>query len=224
MSQPSTSPPPLLSRPPSGDFWKAIANAVSEAPKVAPEDAEKKLWFEAGQMVAGRYRLRNQLAKGGMGTIWEAEDTCLGRRVAIKLLNPRFAEDDSFRERFALETRTTAALRSTNIVQVFDAGLWDDVPFIVMELLQGENLHERLSRGGPLSLAETLTIARGIGSALRDAHDFGIVHRDLKPTNVLLASIGSVQVVKLVDFGWPSSPRRRQSSPRLGSSSAPPPT
>jgi Tol biopolymer transport system component len=142
------------------------------------------------------YRLLEKIGEGGMGVVWEAEDTTLNRRVAIKILPEEFAADVEHLNRFTREARLLAALSHPNIAAVY--GLHEaDEHFIAMELVDGETLDERLSRG-PLPLDETLEIARQIAEALEAAHDRGIVHRDLKPANIKIRPDGTL---KVLDFG-----------------------
>jgi serine/threonine protein kinase len=141
----------------------------------------------------GRYRLLHQLGQGGMGIVFAAEDESLGRRVAVKTI----AEpDESARKRFRREARAAAAVNHPNVCQVYEIGEDSGQLYIAMELLEGEPLAERLSRG-PMPTDEAVALARGMLAALDALHARGIVHRDLKPSNVFLTPHG----VKLLDFG-----------------------
>jgi serine/threonine protein kinase len=131
-----------------------------------------------------------------MGQVFEAEDTRLGRRVAIKVLPPEAADDRERRHRLEREARSISALNHPNICTLHDIGRDGDVTYLVLEFLEGETLALRLRRG-PVPLAELLEIAGQIASALDFAHRHGIVHRDLKPGNVMLTRRGA----KLLDFG-----------------------
>jgi serine/threonine-protein kinase len=157
------------------------AGSFGERPIAAPERL-------------GPYRIEALLGAGGMGEVYLAEDTRLGRRVAIKVLH--LAGDRARKDRLAREARALAALSHRHICQVFDVGEHDGIDYLVMEHLEGETLAERLARGR-LSLAEALQIGIEIASALDRAHRAGIVHRDLKPGNVMLTKDGA----KLLDFG-----------------------
>ena len=145
------------------------------------------------------YRVLEKLGEGGMGVVYVAEDTVLGRRVAIKTLNSRrTGEDISFRARFLREARAVSALSHPHIATIYDYGETEDgEPYIVMELIKGETL-------GDLMLTERLTIARSIdiikqvAEGLGEAHRHGIIHRDIKPTNVAINQRGHV---KVLDFG-----------------------
>ncbi len=157
--------------------------------------------LERGNIVAGRYRLERALAQGGMGCVWVARHLQLDTEVAIKFMTPQFAASADARARFEREARTSAALRLANAVQIHDYGVEDGAPFLVMELLTGEDLQARLKREPRLSLAVTVGILAQVCRALRRAHEVGVVHRDLKPGNVFLAREGGEEVVKLLDFG-----------------------
>jgi tRNA A-37 threonylcarbamoyl transferase component Bud32 len=145
----------------------------------------------------GRYRLVRRIAAGGMGEVWEADDTVLGRRVALKVLVEELAADDRATRRFVREARATARLAHPNVARVYDFGRDGGAPFLVMELLEGETLAGRLA-AGPLPPAEAVRVAAAVADALDAAHQRGIVHRDVKPSNVMLTPGGDV---KVMDFG-----------------------
>ena len=145
----------------------------------------------------GRYRLVRRIATGGMGEVWQADDTVLGRRVALKLLVEELAADDRATRRFVREARATARLAHPNVARVFDFGRDGGAPFLVMELLEGETLAARLA-SGPFGPAEAARVAAAVADALEAAHQLGIVHRDVKPSNVMLTRDGEV---KVLDFG-----------------------
>ena len=143
------------------------------------------------------YRLIEKIGEGGMGVVWRAEDTTLGREAAIKVLPETFATDAERLERFQREAKLLASLNHPNIAGIFGAHEHDGVRFLAMELVAGEDLSERIARG-PLPIDDALSIARQIAEALEAAHDNGIVHRDLKPANVKLTEDLRV---KVLDFG-----------------------
>ena len=145
----------------------------------------------------GRYRLVRRIATGGMGEVWQADDTVLGRRVALKVLVEELAADDRATRRFVREARATARLAHPNVARVFDFGRGGGAPFLVMELLEGDTLAARLA-SGPLGPAEAARVAAAVADALEAAHRRGIVHRDVKPSNVMLTRDGEV---KVLDFG-----------------------
>ncbi len=163
-----------------------------------------------GTLLEGRYRVDKLLARGGMSSVYRGLDTRLDRQVAIKIMDPRFADDRSFVERFEREARSAARLHHPHVVAVHDQGF--DTPggeeseraFLVMELVDGGTLRELLSERGPLDLALALSIAEPVLSALSAAHAAGLVHRDVKPENVLIGRGGTALsggVVKVGDFG-----------------------
>lgn len=149
-------------------------------------------------LVGSRYRLERPLANGGMGDVWVAEDELLGRRVATKLLRSELAEDEGFRQRFRAEAQAAARLTHPGVVAVYDYGEDDGVPFLAMELVNGEPLSSLLQRRGRLSTAESMSIVTQAASALDAAHREGLVHRDVKPANLLLRPDGRL---KVTDFG-----------------------
>lgn len=152
--------------------------------------------------IGGRYLLEKQIGHGGMGVVWAALDTVLQRRVALKLLNTARAAGSQARTRFEQEARTIAKINDPRVVQVYDYGLDGDSPFIVMELLEGEDLEERLTRVGKLPVFILLPLITDIAKALEAAHSENIVHRDLKPANLFLVrSAGGPETLKVLDFG-----------------------
>ncbi|HEY3578643.1 MAG TPA: Stk1 family PASTA domain-containing Ser/Thr kinase [Gaiellaceae bacterium] len=146
----------------------------------------------------GRYRIQRKLGAGGMADVYLAEDQELGRRVAIKILNGRHANDAQFIERFRREAKNAAALNHPNIVSIYDRGNAEDTYYIAMEFLDGRTLKELIVSRGAAPINVAIEYARQILSALRFAHRHGIVHRDIKPHNVLVDSEGRV---KVTDFG-----------------------
>ncbi len=160
------------------------------------------------RVIAGRYRLEKRLGRGGMGVVWRAADQLLGRQVAVK----EIAQDDSLseeearqqRDRTLREARAVAQLRHPHIIVVHDVVEQDERPYIVMELVDGGSLAERISARGPVDAAEAARIGIALLGALRTAHAAGVLHRDIKPANVLLQTAtdedGPERVV-LTDFG-----------------------
>ena len=147
--------------------------------------------------VVGQYRLREQVGGGGMGVIYKADDTRLGRTVALKLLPPELARDRTAKARFLHEARAASALDHPNLCTLYDAGEIDSQLYLAMPLYEGETLRDRLAHG-PLSVEEAVDIARQVAQGLAKAHRQGIVHRDVKPANLMLTTDG---VVKILDFG-----------------------
>jgi len=156
-----------------------------------------------GVTLSGRYRLQRLIATGGMGQVWEAVDSRLGRRVAVKVLKAEFSSDPEFIERFRAEARTTAMLNHPGIASVYDYGETEmdaegRTAYLVMELVNGEPLNSVLKRTGRLSLRHSLDMLEQTGRALHVAHTAGLVHRDVKPGNILITPTGQV---KITDFG-----------------------
>src|SRR3984885_12360758 len=149
-----------------------------------------------GQVLAGRFRIVNFVAAGGMGEVYKAEDLLLDRMVALKLLPRELAEDKESLERFLREAKTASALNHASICRVYDFGEHAARAFIAMEYLEGETLSARIQRGR-LATVEALKIAIAVADALATAHRKGIVHRDLKPGNIILTEGGAM----LLDFG-----------------------
>ena len=154
-----------------------------------------------GSTVAGKFRLERLIGRGGMGSVWAARHLQLDTLVAIKFIDAVTDIGDA-RVRFEREARAAAQLRSPHVVQILDHGIDEDErPYIAMELLEGEDLGERLRRTPRLSLQATATIITQASKALRRAHEGGVIHRDLKPGNIFLARFDDDEVVKLLDFG-----------------------
>lgn len=157
-----------------------------------------------GQVIARKFQLVRLLGAGGMGAVFEAEDTLLKRRVALKLMKPDVARSRAMAERFIREGRAANAIEHRNIVRVFDLAMDEESGslFIVQELLCGESLAARLEREQRLTVAEAVVVLDSVLDALQCAHDKGIVHRDIKPDNVFLhrGEDGSI-VPKIIDFG-----------------------
>ena len=147
-------------------------------------------------VVADRYRLLGRLGSGGMADVWCAEDSLLNRRVALKFLHPRFAQDEQFVERFRREASAAAGLQHPNVVGVFDRGTVNGSHYIAMEYVEGASLKDLIGRG--LSVGEAVEIVRQVLAGVKYAHERGIIHRDLKPQNVLVDSEGRARVT---DFG-----------------------
>ncbi len=142
-----------------------------------------------------------------MGSVWLAEHLTLGSEVAIKVIEPANADDETARRRFLQEAKAAASLSSPHVVQIFDYGIEEGTPFIVMERLAGETLGQRLERERIVEPELLSTIFTHVGRAMQKAHDAGIVHRDLKPDNVFLVGSGEELVAKVLDFGVAKAPR-----------------
>lgn len=149
-----------------------------------------------------RYRLERRLGRGGMGTVYLARDAVLERDVAVKVIREGVSKSLDLAARFRREARTAAGFAHPNVVRVYDFGLdRTSRPFLVMELLEGSTLRERLSAAAPLAHSEVLHIVRGVCAALDAAHARALVHRDLKPENIFLQHHGNGTVPKILDFG-----------------------
>ena len=151
-----------------------------------------------GSVLSDRYALTERIAAGGMGEVWAATDTVLGRTVAVKLLNPALSRQGGFLERFRAEARYAAALTHPNITTVFDYGEDDGSAYLVMELVNGQPLSQIIAESAPMSARTTASILIQAASALEAAHQGGVIHRDVKPANILITADGSA---KLTDFG-----------------------
>lgn len=151
-----------------------------------------------GRRLTDRYVLEEELASGGMGTLWLARDEVLGRSVAIKVLYDHLAKDRELLERFRMEAVAAARLSHPAVVRVFDTGTSDGVVFIVMEFVEGRSVADLLRERGTLPAGEASQIARGVLKALAHAHREGVIHRDVKPGNIL---VSRGDHVKLADFG-----------------------
>jgi eukaryotic-like serine/threonine-protein kinase len=160
--------------------------------------------FGPGAVIAGKYRLVSPLGKGAMGEVWRAEHTTLGASVAVKLIDVELlgpGNNGEVVQRFFREARAAASLRSPHVVQILDHGYDGRLPYIAMEMLEGETLEERLDRLRVLPPIMTATIITHIARAIGKAHEAGIVHRDLKPGNVFLVKNDDEEIAKVLDFG-----------------------
>jgi serine/threonine-protein kinase len=149
-------------------------------------------------LLAQRYRLLDRLGEGGMAVVFRAEDTMLGRVVAVKLLRETYARDEAFLQLFLQEARTAASLSHPNIVSVYDTGEDQDQHYIVMEYVPGHDLRALIDERGPLAIGEAVDYAIQLCAGLAAAHSRGMVHRDVKPQNLLITPDGTL---KIVDFG-----------------------
>jgi eukaryotic-like serine/threonine-protein kinase len=157
-----------------------------------------------GSVFAERYRVERRIASGGMGDVYEVVHLETNRRRALKVLHPNLVQSEELRGRFRQEARVAAEIESEHIVDVFDAGIdaATEMPFLVMELLRGEDVRQRIKRGGPVPVDETLRILFEAALALDKTHQARVVHRDLKPDNLFLAERDhGLPRVKVLDFG-----------------------
>ncbi len=170
---------------------------------MAENDPKLLATLGVGVRVANRYVIRRVLGKGGMGQVFEVENDAIGRRFALKVLSLSFAGDDAIK-RFRREAKALGRISSPRVAQVIDFDVDSALgPFLVMELLDGETLQQRLARAGRMPAAEAVKLSVELCEALAEVHASGIVHRDLKPSNIGLPKSG--QLVKLLDFGLAAS-------------------
>ncbi|WRS29557.1 Stk1 family PASTA domain-containing Ser/Thr kinase [Actinomycetaceae bacterium MB13-C1-2] len=151
-----------------------------------------------GLTIDGRYKVVSRMARGGMASVYIAEDQRLGRLVALKIMHPHLAESEQFTARFRQEARSAAKISHPGVVPVYDQGAYQGQGYLVMELVDGPHLRDFVQDSGPLTLGDSLDITEQLLAALVFAHKAGVVHRDLKPENVLVASDGTL---KITDFG-----------------------
>jgi serine/threonine-protein kinase len=188
---------PTLPELPAAPAAGAAAPAVAAAPAADP-------MFDSliGATLAGRYQIVRRIGEGGMGAVYEAKHTLIGKRVAVKVLLEKFLTKSDFVARLLQEARLASSIGHENIVDVTDFGTTDDGrSFVVMEFLDGEALSQLVMREAPLPVERSLRIARQVASALGAAHAKGIYHRDVKPENVYLVRRADADFVKVVDFG-----------------------
>ena len=203
-----------MKTPTPGVFTEPEPEAPSGGRRLATEEDL------VGTMLLGRYSVTRKIGQGGMGAVYEATHTLIGKRVAVKVLLDKYARKEQVVARLEQEARLASSIGHEHIIDITDFGHTDDGrTFVVMEFLEGESLGELLNREGPLPEARIVHIARQIASALGAAHAKGIVHRDVKPDNVFLLRRKDKDFVKVVDFGISKSMRSsdlgEDDSPRL---------
>jgi serine/threonine protein kinase len=177
-----------------------MAESLITNPEGHPREAS---WYglNAGTILADRYRIERLISRGGMGAVFEATQLGLDRAVAIKMLLPTLSRDDKVQERFRREARSVASLHHPNIIQVYDYGISDYGPYIVMEYLRGQGLRQILRRG-PLAIERAVELIEQVCSAVSAAHNAGIIHRDLKPDNIIIEEHHNGEcTAKVLDFG-----------------------
>ncbi len=158
--------------------------------------------LQENMVVADRFRLVRMIGRGGMGSVWQAMHLGLDTPCAVKFIEGELANVAEAHSRFEREAKAAAQLRSPNVVQIFDHGVWQGRPYIAMELLEGEDLGKRLARrGGKLSPPEVNFVIQQVCRALTRAHQAGVVHRDLKPDNIFIVKDDDRDIVKILDFG-----------------------
>lgn len=194
-----TTPPKLRSQPAPGVQDTAAMDFAATPLRMSGGHEPTVPQVDIGDVVVDRFELLALLGVGGMGAVFEAEDRVIGRRVAVKILRQELSCDPTMAARFQQEARAASMLGRQNVVTIYDVGADPSAGlFIVMELLEGESLGERLEREGHLPPTEAAAIAAEIAKALAAAHHAGVVHRDLKPDNVFMLQDGGL---KVLDFG-----------------------
>jgi serine/threonine-protein kinase len=171
-----------------------------------------------GRKLVDRFEITRKLGEGGMGAVYEARHTLIGKRVAIKILLDKYAQKESVIARLQQEARLASSIGHPNIVDITDFGKTEDGrTFVVMEYLDGESLAQLIGREGPLAPERALQISRQVSDALTAAHAKGIIHRDIKPENVFLIQRDGREFVKVVDFGISKhvKPGEEEETPRL---------
>src|SRR5688500_3876921 len=166
--------------------------------------ADHSVWMpKAGDVLHGNIEIVRPLGAGGMGAVYEARNRRTGRHVAVKVLRPDLAIDASGCQRFLNEAMACGRVQHPNVVDVYDAGVHESAPFIVMELLRGESLAERLKHVGRLSHEEAARLVAEAAAGVSAAHRAGVIHRDLKPDNLFIAERpeGGETICKVLDFG-----------------------
>ncbi len=177
---------------PKSSPWSLVDEPLSEPFRLEPAP---------GLVVAGKYRLERLIRKGGMSSVWEARSLEPEQPVAVKIMSATPSKGAEALARAKHEGRLAEMIRSPNVVAIFDVGVDRGLPYLVMELLTGEDLGTRPRRLRRISLTEASRILDQVASGLEKAHEAGIVHRDLKPDNIFLARVGDEEVAKILDFG-----------------------
>lgn len=154
-----------------------------------------------GKILCNKYRIEKLLGQGGMGSVWGGKHQLTGRKIAIKILDDKYVGNANVTERFRREARAASAIPHEGIVEILDIDQMGDVPFMVMEFLEGRSLADRIDNGLPMTQEQLLHVGSQLLDALHAAHEVGVVHRDLKPDNIYLVPGRRGDVVKILDFG-----------------------
>ena len=170
--------------------------------KVEPIGTDETVQALGEALPGTPYRLLERLGAGGMGQVYRGLHVELGREVAVKLLQPKLADDHNAMERLKREARAAAQLGNPHIVDIYDLGVsTDGRPYVIMKLVPGLTLKEIIDESAPMTLPRILRLLRQLSEALKDAHDAGVIHRDLKPENVIVSDAGERERVTILDFG-----------------------
>ncbi len=176
---------------------RQFAKFLVEHGDVTRYQAERLLGGRTEGFFLGECKILDRLGAGGMGKVYLAEQLKLGRQVALKVLPAKFAQDPDYLARFRREARAAAGLKHPNVVQVYDVGEDAGTHYIIMELVRGTNLRERIKQNGPMSVEESIEVIKQVAAGLQHAHEHGVVHRDIKPSNLVLEG----REVKILDLG-----------------------
>lgn len=195
-----------ISQLPNVDRGRMIARAFVEMGLLTKFQAERLLAGKTDGFVMGQYRILDELGRGGMGRVFKAEHMTMGRVVALKILNSALTKTERARQLFEREVKAAAKLNHPNIVTAFDANQLGDRCFLVMEFVDGPNLHDLVKDHGPLPITQACDYIRQAALGLQYAHDLGMVHRDIKPANLLVqkntaSATAGASIVKILDFG-----------------------
>lgn len=175
----------------------SLGSTLSYPASIAPEHGER-LRFSPGDSFGSRYRIIEEIGRGGRGRVYKAEDRELEITVALKLIRPEYSSDPKFIERFKNETLIARSITHENVIRIYDLGEVEKIKFISMDYIRGQSLSELIQAAEVLTVKTAINIAAQIGRALQAAHDRGIIHRDLKPQNVMIDHSGKAYVM---DFG-----------------------
>ncbi len=184
---------------------QSLQKTQPELSPLGPSDTEPMSGSLIGTRL-GDFQIMRKLGRGGMADVYAARQLSLGRDVALKVLRTEYARDKDYVERFRREARAAAKLNHPNIVQVYEVGTVDSQHYISQELIEGDNLRQRLDRYGAITAEEAVEVLVGVAAALEVASEAGITHRDIKPENIMRSTRG---IIKVADFGLAQSRCRR---------------